>query len=68
MTRPDYDLIRFVRQLHNMNSDQYELMSNVQRDRCQRWLDSVLPPTDDSVIEGMVYFPYGLSKQEKAAE
>jgi hypothetical protein len=44
MTRPNYDLIRFVRDLYDLNSDLYGLSSQVQRDRIDRWMDAVLPP------------------------
>ena len=40
----DRDLIRFMRQLHELNSDDYGLMSQVQKDRIYRWMDTVLPP------------------------
>lgn len=47
MTRPNYnyDLIRFVRLLHDMNSDSFGLFGPIEQARVWRWMDAVLPPT-----------------------
>ena len=48
------ELIRFVRHLHDVNSDDCGFLNNVQRNRCKRWMDAVLSPIDSS---GDVYHP-----------
>jgi hypothetical protein len=45
MTRPDYDLIKFVRLLFEVNSDSFGLFGPNEQKRIQRWMDAVLPPT-----------------------
>jgi hypothetical protein len=52
--KPNYRLIDFVRQLHDMNSSPYSLdfiLYSSEIDRCQRWLDAVLPPPAREEIE-----------------
>jgi len=40
-----YDLIRFVQHLHDLSSDFYNgLLGPMERNRCKRWMDAVLPP------------------------
>jgi hypothetical protein len=52
--KPNYRLIDFVRQLHDMNSSPYSLDFILYADtidRCQRWLDTVLPPAAEEELE-----------------
>jgi hypothetical protein len=48
MTRPNYKLIKFVRDLHDINSDWCsDFIHQDAQKRCRRWMDAVLPPTTD---------------------
>jgi hypothetical protein len=56
-----HELIRFVRQLHEMHTDFHGFYSTLGQDRCKRWMDAVLPRWVESDV---VVFP----DQKEAAE
>jgi hypothetical protein len=51
-----YELIRFVQHLHDMNSDRYGLVNTVERNRCKRWMDAVLPLPNNPDRDVDIYF------------
>jgi len=64
----DKDLIRFVRDLRDMNSDRYGLVNTVERNRCKRWMDAVLPLPDNANRDVDIYFLDEDEDLKKAAE
>jgi hypothetical protein len=46
MTKSDW-FLRFVHQLYEMNRDEHDVIDGDDMARCHRWMDQVLPPSDD---------------------